>query len=484
VERNWRSTLFAAYLQDELRLAPRFTLNLGARYEYQTLPKDIRGRDSTLVELSDAEPFLGQLFEKTPTFNLSPRLGFAWDATGDGRTALRGGYGLYFDTNVQQNLIVTVTNPPVTPRLIVPRPSFPVPSFAASVSNSIRPVQWDLVSPRVHVWNLNLQRELGSSTALSLGYAGSRGRALLRNSDVNLPEPELLPDGSVFFPPGVGRPNPAFSTIEQKRSDGDSWYHALIVELRRRFTDGLGFQVSWTFSRNVDTTQASTFFSDSTNGTNSAFPEYPDLGVDYNRGLADYHAKHNLVFNATWELPLAREASGLARALLGGWQVSVIGRYRSGPPLTVFVQANRSRSQWSPSLAPGLGQDRPDLAPGRTPESAVLGDPEQWFDPTAFVLQPAGELGDLGRNSLIGPDLKLVDLSLVKRLAWPALGSAGRVELRVEAFNVFNHTNLGTPALQAFAGVADDEEPLPSFGRIRSTTTSSRQIQIGVRLVF
>jgi len=484
VERKWRSTLFAAYVQDELRLTPRLTVNVGARYEYLTLPKDVEGRDASLVRISDTEPFVGQLFEKTPTFNFSPRFGFAWDVTGDGRTALRGGYGVYFNTNVQQNLIVTVTNPPVTPRLVVPRPTFPVPSFGASVSNSIRPVQWDLVSPKVHVWNVNLQRELGWDTAMTLGYAGSRGIDLLRNADVNVPGPEILPDGTPFFPSGVSRPNPAFSTIEQKRSDGDSWYNALVLEVRRRYAGGFGFQVSWTFSRNIDTTQSSTFFSDSTNGTTSAFPELPELGIDYNRGLADYHAKHNLVVNATWDVPLARDADGLVRALFAGWQASVIGRYRSGPPLTVFVQANRSRSLWSPSLAPGLGQDRPDLAPGRTAEDAVLGQADQWFDPSAFALQPAGELGNLGRNALIGPELKVVDLSLSKTIPWQPLGSDSRVELRIDAFNVFNHTNLGSPALQAFAGVEDGEQPLPSFGRIRSTTTSSRQIQLGLRVVF
>jgi hypothetical protein len=148
------------------------------------------------------------------------------------------------------------------------------------------------------------------------------------------------------------------------------------------------------------------------------------------------------------------------------------------------VQANRSRSLWSPSLAPGLGQDRPDLAPGRTAESAVLGHPDRWFDPTAFALQPAGELGNLGRNALIGPDLQVLDLSLVKRIPWRALGPEGRVELRLEGFNVLNRTNFGSPTLQAFAGVADDEEPLPSFGRIRTTTTSSRQVQVGLRVVF
>jgi hypothetical protein len=114
----------------------------------------------------------------------------------------------------------------------------------------------------------------------------------------------------------------------------------------------------------------------------------------------------------------------------------------------------------------------------------VSGDPTQWFDPTAFVLQPAGSFGNLGRGALIGPDLRVVDLAAIKRFPWRALGSEGRVEFRLEVFNLFNRVNFGIPSLQAFAGVRDDEQPLPTFGRIRTTVTSARQIQLGLKVVF
>jgi hypothetical protein len=157
---------------------------------------------------------------------------------------------------------------------------------------------------------------------------------------------------------------------------------------------------------------------------------------------------------------------------------------RSGPPLTVFVQANRSRSRWSPSQAPGIGFDRPSFGANRTPENAVLGKPEQWFDPTAFVLQPAGTFGNVGRGALIGPDLRTLDLALVKRFSWARLGPSGRVDLRIEAFNLFNRANYGIPSLIAFAGDRDGEAPLSTLGRIRTTVTSSRQVQIGLRVQF
>jgi hypothetical protein len=157
---------------------------------------------------------------------------------------------------------------------------------------------------------------------------------------------------------------------------------------------------------------------------------------------------------------------------------------RSGNPLTVFVTANRSRSLWTPSLGPGIGQDRPSYAPGYDADRAVVGVPDQWFDPAAFALQPAGTFGNTGRGDFDGPDLRTVDLALVKTARWPRLGSDARIEFRVEVFNVFNRANFGAPALSVFSGTADNEAPLSTFGRVTTTTTSARQIQLGVRLSF
>jgi len=477
--RSWRFTLFGLYLQDEWRASQRLTLSAGLRLEHQTLPVDTGGRDATLIDVSSTQPDVGDLYLNPPP-SLSPRVGFSWDLLGDGRTALRGGYGLYYNTNGQQHLIITVTNPPFTPRPVLANPAFPQPNFSQLGALSIRPYQWDIETPRVHVFNLNLQRQLGWSTLATIGYAGSRGRKLWRNSDVNVPAPTTLADGTLFYPPTAARPNTGFSSIERKSSDGRSWYDAFVFELRRS-ARGLSFQSSYTWSRNIDTTQASTFFSDATNGTVSYFPEFEP---DYNKGPADYHSTHNWVWNVIWDLPLGKDATGVSRALVSGWQLAAIGQLRSGPPLTLFVGANRSRSRWSPSVGPGQGFDRPSLAPGYTTTSAIRGTPDQWFDPAAFVLQPAGTYGDLGRGALYGPDLRTLDLALKKQFPWTKLGPAGHVELRVEAFNVFNRANFGIPSLQAFAGLADNEAPVATLGRIRQTVTSARQIQLGLRVQF
>jgi hypothetical protein len=478
-DRYWRFTLFGFYAQDEMRVSRQFTVNAGLRYEVATLPADKYGRDSALPDLSASKETVGPLYRNPTYTNLSPRIGAAWDVFGDGRTSVRGGYGLYFNTNNHQNLIVTVTNPPFTPRPVIVNPTFPNPPFDRAGAISIRPVQFDLENPRVHVYNANLQREIGSRTAVTVGYAGSRGRHLLRSNDVNTALPVTQADGAPFIPAGTPRQNTAFSTIELKSSDGDSWYNALIFDVRRRWHQGFSLQSSYTYSKSEDTTQASTFFSDATNGTTSAMPEYIP---GYNKGPSDFDVRHNWVMSVSWDLPFAKGVSGLSGAILDGWNLSGIWNMRSGQPLTVFVTANRSRSQWNPSRGPGIGQDRPSYAPGHDAGSAVLGRPDQWFDPAAFVLQPAGTFGDTGRGDFAGPDLRTLDLALAKTAPWAALG--GTVEVRVEVFNLLNRANLGIPELRAFAGQADGEAPLATFGRITSTVTSARQVQIGLRARF
>jgi hypothetical protein len=408
-------------------------------------------------------------------------MGFAWDVLGDGSTSIRGGYGLYFNTNNHQNLIVTVTNPPATPRPVIINPTFPVPDFTRAGAISIRPVQFDLENPRVHIFNANIQREMWGATTLTVGYAGSRGRHLLRSGDVNTAVPTGTLNGEPFIAAGTPRQNTAFSTIELKSSDGESWYDALIVDARRRWSGGFAGQLSYTLSRSEDTTQASTFFSDATNGTTSAMPEYIP---GYNKGLSDFDSRHVFVINGTWDLPFAKSLKGAGGAILSGWRVSGIWNMRSGNPLTVFVQSNRSRSQWNPSRGPGIGQDRPSYAPGYGPDNAVLGRYDQWFDPDAFVLQPAGTFGNTGRGDFIGPNLRTLDLSLSKTAPLARLGANSRIELRLEAFNVLNRANFGAPSLTAFAGAADGERPFATFGRITSTVTAARQVQFGARLVF
>ena len=162
-----------------------------------------------MPDLLAPAPTVGPLYENP---GASFRRGSAPPGTcsDDGRTAVRGGYGLYYNTNNQQNLIVTVTNPPATPRVVIANPTFPVPPFERGTGISVRPIQYDVEWPRVHTWNVNVQQESGRHWTLMLGYAGARGRHLWRNSDVNIPTPATLADGTLFFAAGLPRPNRTF----------------------------------------------------------------------------------------------------------------------------------------------------------------------------------------------------------------------------------------------------------------------------------
>ena len=222
-DRRWPFTLFGVYVQDDLRATRRLTLNVGLRYEFATLPEDSGGRDVNLKDLEAPQVTVGPLYANPTLGNVSPRLGFAWDVKGDGKTSVRGGYGLYYNTNSQQNLIVTVTNPPFTPRPVIANPTFPNPNFGAAGVLSIRPYVYEIESPRVHVWNVNVQRELFAHTVLTLGYAGARGQKLLRNTDANTALPSRLPDGTLFFPagaPGRTLPSPPSSSRRATATPG------------------------------------------------------------------------------------------------------------------------------------------------------------------------------------------------------------------------------------------------------------------------
>ena len=230
---------------------------------------------------------------------------------------------MYFNTNSSQNLIVTVTNPPATPRVVFPEPDVPESAVRAHVG----PVgAADAVGRRdaaaCRSGTSTCSARSSGSTAVTIGYAGSRGRHLLRSNDVNTAAPITGADGLPFFPAGAPRINTAWTTIELKSSDGDSWYRALILEARRRWSNGFMFQSSYTWSKSEDTTQASTFFSDATNGTTSAFPEFIP---DYNKGLSDFHAAHNWVLNFSYDLPFAPSAHRRrwrARSAAGGCRAS------------------------------------------------------------------------------------------------------------------------------------------------------------------
>jgi hypothetical protein len=480
IERLRRSTLFGVYVQDDVSLRARLTLNLGVRHEFYTVPRDIRDRDSALKDVViDREYTVGPPFENPSLKNLGPRVGFAWDASGDGKTAVRGGAGVYYDTDGTFNtpLLIASFSPPFSSPVSLVNPTFPRPPFeSAAFGRASRGVDYHVRQPRMLTGNLNVQRELFSNVVLAAGYAGSRGYNLVQAVEGNPVVPEVLPDGRKFFAVTSPRRNPHWESIDFRTTGGRSWHNALQMGAAKRFSQGHRWQVSYTFGKTIDETQGQT----SLDGANSSpFPQDP-IDPRNDRGPADYDVRHVFTWNFTWELPFGQHLTGPAGALARGWQINGLGMLRSGVPFSPSIASNWSRSG---NIAIGA-EDRPNIRPGIKRQDIVLGGPTRYFDPSAFELQPRGFLGNAGRNILTGPGFVNVDLSLVKNSRCRLLGDHGEIELRVEAFNVFNRANFSIPNRVVFAGAREGEAPLPTAGQITSTVNDARQVQLGVKLRF
>jgi len=205
----------------------------------------------------------------------------------------------------------------------------------------------------------------------------------------------------------------------------------------------------------------------------SVYPQDPyDRDIDWAR--SDFDVRHVFQANFVWDLP-GRDGS----ALLGGWQFNGIVTLRSGVPFTPALGA----TNWSRS-GNTSGEDRPNLRPGVNPDDLILGDPDHFFDTSAFVLPAQGTFGNAGRNVLTGANYAMTNVSLVKNTKIGALGSGGQLQLRLELFNLLNRPNFATPDRVVFAAAAANEAPLSTAGRITRTVTSSRQVQLGAKLLF
>jgi hypothetical protein len=240
--------------------------------------------------------------------------------------------------------------------------------------------------------------------------------------------------------------------------------------VNRRFSRGLLFQGSYTYGRSRDTWSGGLIGSaDFDNGAGSATNYFhPENEL----GPSSYDVRHTLVFNAVYQLPFGQTGGGLAK-VAGGWQIGVIANYASGIPFTPFIgydYAGDGSSDPNPQ--------KPDWAPGFNADNAITGDPNNWFDATAFVLPPKGEYGNVGRNVLRGPDLKMVDLSIFKNIAF----GGQNLQFRLEIFNLFNRDNFATPNSAALFNA--DGTRIPNATNIIRTATSSRQLQLGLKFVF
>jgi hypothetical protein len=480
-DRGYRQTVAAGFAQDDIRLRPNLTLNLGMRYEMATVPTEVNGKVSNLRRVTDPALTVGGQWYANPSLkNFAPRVGLAWDPFSNGRTSIRAGFGMFYDEILPKYYFFSGSlNPPYTSRASLSSP-LAFPNLLANfdplhVKYQLQTTNYDLQNPYTLQFHLSAQRSLPGNWVVSAGYTGSRGNHLLRIGDANL-APFTLVNGIKVFHPDLGRMNPNFSSITQRITDAQSFYNALLLSAQKVFSYGLRAQVSYTFSRAVD--DASGVNSqDFTNGSPYVMDFY-DRKID--RGLSQFWAQHVLAANWSYELPFGRRLTGAAGLLVKGWQLNSITTVQTGHPFSVRLGFNRSGNLNTVNYAM---HERPDLKPGYS-NNPILGGPDRYWDINAFTLQAANQRGNLGRNTLIGPGIVNCDFSAMKMFP---IGEARRLEFRGEIFNAPNHPNFGAPSgFTAFTGVSASGAPTvsPTWGVISTTVTTSRQIQFGLKLAF
>jgi len=480
-----RTTEYTLFVQDDWTASPRLTLNLGLRWDPYLPFVDETDRFSQvrLKQRSTVFPTApeGVVFPGDPgvprsiiekkLWNLGPRLGFAYDPFGTGRTSVRGGYGVFYSqirqqahnqisTNQPFSLKLTINNPPGgidnpyqttgNPFPFVP-PQTPQDRSAYRFLTPMAITQWDrdFRNAIVQQWNVNVQQQLFGTYVATFAYVGSRGDHLFMTNELN---------PAIFGAPGrtldERRPLfPVFASITNQSSDARSTYHALQLSLNKRLSHGFSILSNYTWSRLLDNASA-----------DGDGPPNP-FDLDANWGLSDFDLEHRFVASVIWRLPDLAARTDWIRHVLGGWQTNAIATLESGAPFGIVSGRDNSQS--------GVNRDRADLVgnpaldTGRPRGELVA----RYFNIDAFRVNAPGTFGNSGRSVLRGPGVASVDFGLVKNAR---LTRGHSIQFRTEVFNLFNRVNLGNPVNSASA---------PNFGQIISAG-SPRVIQLALKYSF
>ncbi|HMZ81637.1 MAG TPA: TonB-dependent receptor, partial [Acidobacteriota bacterium] len=321
--RGLRQTLVGFYLQDNVRLTDRLTLNVGMRYETVTTPKEVNGKIANLRNISDSEVTVGGDYFTPTRNNFAPRVGLAWDVTGRGKTIVRSGFGMFYDQPLFQTYRNAIfrTLPFVNRGVISSVPMLPVnPGAFKGADLATEAVQPDLRPSYVMQYNLNIQQDF-KGMVVQVAYLGSRGVNLFGQGDVNTAIPQRLPDGREFFPEGSKRRNPKFGEIRRIFQGFNSHYHAISVNAQQRLRYGLDFQLAYTYGKSIDERSGVAGRLEFSNGQSRAFDPY---NRKLDRGLSDFDVRHSFTTNLIYQLPKLATTNPLLSNLLNGWQTSAI----------------------------------------------------------------------------------------------------------------------------------------------------------------
>ncbi|HXD33065.1 MAG TPA: carboxypeptidase regulatory-like domain-containing protein [Pyrinomonadaceae bacterium] len=480
-----------AFVQDSFQITRNTTIQLGVRYEYMSPLRDIRYANTNLV-FKDGVPsvFIGgqqgypEGLNYASKLRFAPRAGFSHNIPGHG-IVLHAAFGIFFtpvDMNTWCNQRHNV--PYVFPETQQSDNFTPAPGIVASHFNfapavlgvttvSFAAFEANAPAQYIEQWSGSIEKSLGGETTLELGYLGSHGVHLQRSHLINNapPGPGAIgprrPFKTLSFLPGMVLPSNIAITsttfpvsgINLLENSAQSWYDAGYVNVRRRFAKGWTFLANYTFSKNLS--DAPDFRSPM---FESAAPQN-NSNLNLEKGPA-CDVRHRFALSAVYDLPALRK-SGFLHTATKGWRLSTVYQAQSGFPFTISVFGDTANAGTllgeNPIRANYTGQ--PVFGPGTHTA-------EQWFNKAAFATPPAFTFGDVGRNALYGPGLQTLDLALQREFS---VTETVKLQLRAEAFNALNHTNLGTP--NRFVNT-------PQFGTITEAATPGREIQLGVRLSF
>lgn len=483
-ELGWRMFAGAGFIDDTIKLNKRLEIRAGFRSESTNGWNEAQGRAANyaLVDgVLQTDPVVGSsaLTTNRAKFLPEPRVGFAWDVWGNGKSAVRGGFGLYYglldtldyrlDQTAPFNTAQTLSNVSVSSLQITPGATAPAGS-KISPSN----VQPDIDTPAVLNWSLRIEQQVAPHTSLTVGYVGSHSYHQILSEDMNEPVPTYLADGSAFYPAGSKNANPALANTTSWVSQGVGLYNSLVVDVRRLFSSGFQFRGNYTYSKNLDDGSA---WNTSVSGNTPAFVEFP-LHPKLDWGPAATDVRHVASFNGSYELPFGpkrrylQHASRPVRFVAYGWTASAIFNVQTGFPFTPQLGYNPT----------GNGDTRNPVRPNWNPEFSGNLYPKtvnQYFNAAAFLPPETGTYGNVGRDALTGPGLTQLDFSATRNAH---LAERLGFQFRAEFFNILNHTNLSTPNEVVYSSATSGISP--TAGLMTSTSTTSRQIQFGAKLQF
>ncbi|MGI4854961.1 MAG: carboxypeptidase regulatory-like domain-containing protein [Janthinobacterium lividum] len=496
----WRSWFGAGYLEDTWKATPNLQLTAGLRFESSNGFNEAKGRAGVYTVTNgviSSTPTVGRngLLQNRAKFLPEPRFGLAWNASGDGKTAIRAGLGLH--NSLLDNLDYRLDQAaPFNTTLSYSGTTVANPTAGAPGLISPSSVQTDLQTPSTVSYNVKIERQLAQDLSLTVGYIGSHGYHQILSENLNEPAsitcnnncPVGVPNGTLYYPTTV-RANPAVANTTSWVSQGSSTYNGMVVDARRNLRNGLRVRGVYTFSKNLDNGSA---WNTSVSANTPAFVSYPkNPALDYGPAATD--VRHLAAFNGSYDLPLGAghtllpHAGSLVDHAVSGWTASTIVTLQSGLPFTPQLGYNPT----------GSGDTRNPVRPNVNPAfrgklyngGSTAQKAAQFFNPAAFLAPAYGTVGNLGRDTLRAPGFADWDLSLMKVTR---LGERATVQFRAEAFNLLNRTNLLTPnpvvfssgpsqgnvANQAAAPVAS-----PTAGVITSAATS-RQLQFSLKFLF